>query len=56
MSKFNPTVTLPEQTRRSPMLVALLKRHGQGVKSHKDRRLPRGGNRNDQRDFREERY
>lgn len=38
------------------MLVALSKRHGSGVKAHKDRRLPRGGSRNKQRDFKDGNY
>lgn len=48
------TIRLPELAPRSPMLEALRKRHGSGVKAHKDRRLPRGGSRNKQREFRAE--
>lgn len=42
--------------RRNPVIVALVRRHGGGVKVMKDRRSPRGGARNKQRDFREENY
>ncbi len=38
------------------LLVALHKRYGNTTKTMKDRRTPRGGARNNQRDYREERY
>lgn len=50
------TIKLPEQTRRSPMVVAIQKRHGFGPKTMKDRRTPRGGSRNKQAEYRDERY
>jgi len=46
------TIILPPETPRSPMLVALSKRHGSGVKTHKDRRLARGGSKNKQAAYR----
>ena len=42
--------------RRNPFAVALIRRHGGGVKPMKDRRAPRGGAKNKQRDFRDEDY
>ena len=42
--------------RRHPYVAANLKRHASTTKSMKDRRVPRAGNRNVQRDYREERY
>jgi len=50
------TIKLPPQTKRSPMVVAIQKRHGHGQAPMKDRRADRGGARNRQRDFRDERY
>jgi len=50
------TITLPETEHRNPFAVALQKRHGFGVKKMHDRRRPRGGARNKQRDYREENY
>jgi len=41
---------------RNPVIVALVRRHGGGVKMMRDRRAPRGGSRNKQRDYREENY
>lgn len=41
---------------RNPVIVALVRRHGGGVKVMKDRRAPRGGTRNKQREYREETY
>ncbi len=52
---MDTTIKLPTQIRRSPMLVALYKRHGSS-KVIKDRRVPRSGARNRQRDYREEKY
>ncbi len=49
------TIKIPAPARRSPMLVALYRRHGSS-KVMKDRRVPRGGTRNRQNDYREERY
>lgn len=49
-------ISLKPEARRSPMLVALVARHGGGVKIMKDRRTPRGGNRNKQRDYRSDNY
>ncbi len=43
-------------SRRNPVLVALIKRHGHTTTSMKDRRTPRGGSRNKQSDYRAERY
>lgn len=43
-------------SKRNPVLVALIKRHGSTTTTMKDRRVPRGGNRNKQRDFRDGRY
>jgi hypothetical protein len=56
MSKIVASVELPELEHRNPVAVALQKRHGFGVKKMKDRRQPRGGARNKQRDYREENY
>jgi hypothetical protein len=47
-----PTPSKP----RNPIAVALYKRHGNTVTTMRDRRAPRGGSRNKQRDYREERY
>lgn len=41
---------------RSGLTEAMQKRHGTGPKVMKDRRAPRGGSKNDQRAYREERY
>jgi hypothetical protein len=41
---------------RNPIFVALVKRHGNTTTSMRDRRAPRGGDRNRQRDFQEGRY
>lgn len=54
--KTSTTITLPEQGLRNPVLVALMKRHGSTTTVMKDRRAPRGGCRNKQREYREERY
>ena len=43
-------------SKRNPVLVALLKRHGHTTTRMKDRRVPRAGARNKQNDYREERY
>lgn len=42
--------------RRNPVAMALHARHGKGAKIMKDRRIPRRGARNKQRDYREENY
>ena len=42
--------------KRNPILVALIKRHGSTTTTMKDRRQPRGGNRNKQRDLLAGRY
>lgn len=49
-------VTLPEATLRNTVAVAMRLRHANTTSVMKDRRTPRGGNRNRQRDYREERY
>lgn len=49
------TIKLPAD-KRSPLAVALQKRHGLGQAPMKDRRQPRGGARNRQRDYRDEKY
>jgi len=46
------TITVPVPTRRSAVAVAMQKRHGGGVQIMKDRRTPRGGAKNKQRDYR----
>jgi hypothetical protein len=57
MKKNHEVIRLEDLTPRSPMLVALYKRHGSNAQATmKDRRRPRGGNRNVQREYREERY
>ena len=38
-------------TPRNALLVAMTKRYGKGVQTHKDRRLPRGGNQGRERHF-----
>jgi len=43
-------------SKRNPVLVALIKRHGHTTTVMKDRRAPRGGARNKQRDYRAEKY
>jgi hypothetical protein len=45
-----------QQKRRSPIAVALRKRHGQTTTKMKDRRAPRGGSRNKQREYKEDGY
>ncbi len=50
------TITLPKKTVRNPIVVALQKRHGGGVRVMKDRRAPKGGSRNKQRDYQEGKY
>lgn len=47
---------LPKLTPRHPLIVAAIKRYGSTTKAMKDRRTPKGGARNRQRDYREERY
>lgn len=47
---------LKKPRHRNPVVVALVARHGSGVKIMKDRRTPRGGARNKQREYREEAY
>ena len=42
-SKKSETIKIEPPTPRSPMLEALRKRHGCGIKIMKDRRTPRGG-------------
>lgn len=54
MSTTNMKLEAPAQ--RLTVLVALHKRYGNTTKAMKDRRAPRGGARNKQRDYREERY
>ena len=44
------------RSKRNPVLVALVKRYATTTKAMKDRRQPRGGNRNRQDDFRADRY
>lgn len=43
-------------TARSGLREAMQKRHGKGRKVMKDRRVPRGGSKNEQHTYREERY
>lgn len=50
------TIKLPDAKKRSPLIVAIQKRHGLGQAPMKDRRTPRGGARNRQRDYRDENY
>ena len=50
------TIKIEASARRSPMLVALYRRHGSAKTPMKDRRTPRAGARNNQRLYREERY
>jgi len=47
-------IKLKPQVKRSALRVAMNARHGTGTKSMKDRRIPRGGARNKQRDFKDE--
>jgi hypothetical protein len=56
MELFRIQIKSEDLPRRSPLLVALVARHGGGVKIMKDRRTPRGGNRNKQRDYRSDNY
>jgi hypothetical protein len=49
------TIKVPAPRRRSGLFVALIKRHTR-ITTMKDRRTPRGGARNKQRDYREENY
>ena len=48
-------IKLPED-KRSPMTAALYKRHGFRQTAIKDRRTPRGGAKNRQRDYRDGNY
>jgi hypothetical protein len=50
------TIKIPAPTRRNALVVAAIKRYGNTTKVMKDRRTPRGGSRNKQSDYREERY
>jgi len=43
-------------SKRNPVLVALIKRYASTTKAMKDRRQPRAGSRNRQRDYAEGRY
>lgn len=53
---MNTIVKVPAPAHRNAVLVALHKRYGNTTKTMKDRRAPRGGSRNRQRDYREEKY
>ncbi len=53
---MNTVVKVPAPAPRNAVLVALHKRYGNTTKVMKDRRAPRGGARNKQQDYREERY
>jgi len=46
----------PSKRPRNPIAVAMRKRHGATGTKMRDRRAPRGGSRDRQRDYREERY
>jgi hypothetical protein len=50
------TIHIPALPTRHAVLVACVKRYGATSKIMKDRRTPRGGTRNKQREYREERY
>lgn len=50
--KTKPT----KAARRNPFVVVMFKHHSEGKTSIKDRRTPRGGTKNNQRDYREEKY
>lgn len=54
--KTSTTITIDLPEHRNPVAVAMQRRHGGGIKVMKDRRTPRGGSKNRQRDYREERY
>ena len=47
---------MKKSRRQNPIAVALRVRHGKTITVMKDRRAPRGGARDKQRDYREERY
>lgn len=49
-------IHIEQAAHRNPVAVAMQKRHGLVSKPMKDRRTPRQGARNRQRDYREERY
>lgn len=53
---MNTVIKIPAAAPRHPVLVALQKRYRNTTKTMKDRRIPRGGSRNKQQDYREERY
>lgn len=53
---MSTTKKTPAGTPRNHVLVALRKRYGNTTTAMKDRRTPRGGARNHQKDYREERY
>jgi len=52
----SPNMDTPSKKIRNPILVALIKRYGKTTTVMKDRRTPRGGDRNRQRDYREGGY
>jgi len=56
MASKNVSIKVAVPEARNAVAVALLKRHGGGVQIMKDRRTPRGGTRNKQRDYREGAY
>lgn len=56
MATKNVSIKVEAPEVRNPIAVALVKRYGGGNRVMKDRRQPRAGTRNKQRDYREERY
>lgn len=50
------TIWIPQTTRSNAVAVAMQKRHGTRTTQMHDRREPRGGQRNQQADFRSGKY
>jgi hypothetical protein len=47
---------MKKQRKQNPVAVAMRKRHGKTTTKMKDRRAPRGGARNKQKEYREDGY
>ena len=49
-------MTTNKERRQNPVAVAMRKRHGRAATKMKDRRVPRGGARDKQKEYREDGY
>lgn len=56
LRRYSTTMAKKKKEPRNPIVLACLTRYGQTTKVMKDRRNPRGGNRNKQRDYSEGQY